>query len=157
MRLSTFILFNVAMTIIFFCVGYHNLITSTLFDSYLGTMNMSTSTMNSSQPKVIEISNDDPNNYGLVQNIANSILGDPNVTAAFGLAVIAFAVISYLSGFSANFLIPALIIILLMNFFFFPFGVVFDPSLPVILKFFLFAVYNTFTIISAVDFIRGGM
>jgi hypothetical protein len=32
-----------------------------------------------------------------------------------------------------------------------------DASLPLFFKFFIFAVYNTFTIISAVDFIRGGM
>jgi len=164
MRLSTFILFNLAMTICFFCVGHHNMITSILFQSYAGTMGMNIPTdgnmtnISMSQPKVVEISNNNSANYGLVQQVANAILIDTNTSLAFfGIAVAAFIVLSYLSGFSANFLVPALIIILVMNFFFFPISTIFDPSLPIYLKFFIFAVYNTFTIIAAIDFIRGGM
>jgi len=164
MRLSTFILFNLAMTLVFFCVGYYNLLTSVAFGMYSGSMgmNIDTSTGNltnasMSHGQAIEISNSTAGHLGLVQTIAQSILIDTNTAIAFGLAIALLVAISYLSGFSANFLVPALIIIVVMNFLFFPISILMDASLPLFFKFFIFAVYNTFTIISAVDFIRGGM
>ena len=64
---------------------------------------------------------------------------------------------NYLSGFSANFLVPAIIIMLVMNFLFFPISLITDASLPIFLKFFIFAIYNTLSLIATIDFIRGGM
>ena len=159
MRLSSFILFNVALTIVFFCVGYQNLLSASIFQTFAGTMGMTVpangtlANVTMQQPKSLEIND-------LVQDFAKSLVSSINIETALGIIGIglgAFFVANYLSGFSANFIVPAIIIMLIMNFLFFPISLITDASLPIFLKFFVFILYNTFTIIATIDFIRGGM
>ena len=160
MRLSSFILFNVALTIVFFCIGYQNLLSATIFQTFAGTMGMtipangSMSNVTMQQPKTLEPED-------LVKDFAESILSSVNIETALGLGILgiagAFFISNYLGGFSANFLVPAIIIILVLNFLFFPISLITDASLPIFLKFFIFIIYNTLTLIATIDFIRGGM
>jgi hypothetical protein len=148
------------MTLVFFCVGYHNLLINEFFSAYAGSMNMtipangSLQNVTMQQPTALTVDS-------VVIGVAHSILSNANIETALALGILglagAFVALNYLSGFSANFLVPALIIIVVMNFLFFPISIITDASLPLFLKFFVFVVYNTFTIIATIDFIRGGM
>jgi len=171
MRLSSFILFNLAITLIFFCLGFQNMISAFAFNTFvvntMGTEysnNGTTSTTgyNATSTNMDSMTPSALNPVGIVTRLAQTIISDQNTILALGLgalvaAGLAFTFGNFLSGFTANFLVPILIIVVIFNFFFFPFGLIFDQSIPAFLKFFVFSIYNTIMIISAIDFVRGGM
>jgi hypothetical protein len=159
MRLSTFILFNVAFVLIFWAMGYQSMLQSNNpnIGNYTQRMVGINDTSSNQTASVL-----DPNS--IISGIASTIANPTNSTTALGLLavttlIVGSVILSYLTGFSANFLIPMLIVIVLLsfNFIFLPYGFIYDATLPEFLRYGIFLIINTFQLIAIIDFIRGGM
>jgi len=159
MRLSTFILFNVAFVVVFWAMGYQSLLQSTTpsMGNYTNVMIGINDTSSNGTAKVMDTG-------GFLSAMASTLVDPNNQTTALGLISIATllvggVILSYLTGQSANFIMPILIVIALLslNFIFLPYGFIYDVGLPEFLRYGIFLIINTFQLIAIIDFIRGGM
>ena len=71
-----------------------------------------------------------------------------------GVASIA-AVVSLLGGYSATFIIPLLILLIVLNYTIFPLSFLLSPDLPALIKIPLWVTFNILTILALLDFVRG--
>jgi hypothetical protein len=85
---------------------------------------------------------------------------DPNVVLGSALAWILLAggLAALITGFSAIYVIPIILLLAFLNFFIFPLGFVFGGTdvVPDILKTPIIAFFNVLTVLAVTNFIRGG-
>ena len=158
-RFSTVMIFFVCITVVLYMFGYKPLIENTTFDSGMfGLVGYTPADANVSSVTTYNISN-------MKNNIGNSIADSQNAASALGLiGLVVLAVVGVslaaglLTGFSANFLIPAIIFTLAMGVFyaFVPINFIFDAMIPDIIRTPLAIVLIAVYIISVIDLIRGG-
>lgn len=72
------------------------------------------------------------------------------VIAGAGIALVAL-----ITGYSAIYIIPLLILMAILNFVVFPLGFVLDPTIPEFLKYPIAVFFNLMTVLATVSFIRG--
>lgn len=153
MRFSAYVLFLVSISLPLYMVGYTNVvneflspkqITSTGTEFTLGNQTLS-----------ISCSSGDP----YCQNTPSS----SNISIMwllFAILLGAGVLAALLGGFSAMYIIPALIIIAIVNLVVMPYSFLFDPSIPESVFNFLFipliAIFNIITVLAVIDFVRGG-
>lgn len=65
------------------------------------------------------------------------------------------ALVALISGYSALYIIPAIILIAILNFVVFPMSFVLDPAIPEIIAYPLAVLFNILTVVAAVAFVRG--
>ena len=164
MRLSAYIILMMSITMMLYLGGFHPIMGGT-FDTWLTNMvGPGANTTAAAQPMTYQNLTSGNMSSGQGPSVFN-LFG--MYTTSDNILVIAIGLISItaigilLSGFSANFLVPLLIlgVLVTLNLFFFPLNFLTDPSIgmPVILKIFIAATLNTLAVIAIIDFVRGGM
>jgi hypothetical protein len=158
-RFSTVMIFFVCITVALYMFGYKPLITNLAFGSGMfGLVGYTPADANVSTVTTYNVST-------MKNNIGGSIADSQNAASALGLiGLIVLAVVGaslavgLLTGFSANFLIPAIIFTLAMGVFyaFVPINFIFDATMPDIIRTPLAIILISVYIISVIDFIRGG-
>jgi len=75
------------------------------------------------------------------------------IAGAVGIVAVAIALIT---GYSAMFIIPLVMVFLILNFFVFPFSTIFNtPGMPEIVGYLLVVFFNGITVLAVMSFIRG--
>lgn len=133
MRLSNYIMLMFAITVMFYFLGYPTLLVNFLLPNQGGFLDLST----------------------LLRSLFDSIT-TPSGLAALGISVAAAAVLTFLSGFGAIYIIPLFILIAIANFFLFPISFLLSQSLPAPAELVLQVFFNVIQILAVIDFIRGG-
>ena len=150
MRFSAYILFLLAVTLPLYIFGYGNAISTiegfrTITIPFQNSTVTNTYSMGNSTIQIACQTGDiycssPQNNTTIMWSILALILG--------------FIGVNLLLGFAAMYVVPALIIIAIISFVVMPYS--FLSGMPWPLDVMLFAIFNTITILSVVDFIRGG-
>ena len=133
MRLSNYIMLMFAITAMFYFLGYPTLLLNFLLPNQGGFMDLGT----------------------LLRSLFDSIT-TPSGLAALGISVAAAAVLTFLSGFGAIYIIPIFILIAIANFFVFPVSFILSSSIAIEAKVVLQVFFNIIQLLAAIDFIRGG-
>jgi hypothetical protein len=152
MRFSAYVLFMLAISLPLYYLGYSNVMNEFTTPKAMnanGTSNISF--VNQSIP--ITCPTGDPYCQQQQQNQTQPSLYLPFLTLLLGGAAV---LVILLSGFSAMYVVPALILVAILNFVILPYGFVMDQSIPTIISYPLAFILNTVTILAVVDFIRGG-
>lgn len=90
---------------------------------------------------------------GLINNMINAILNPTGMLAVVGLIV----AVALITGFSAMYLIPLLLLIAILDFVVFPFSFILDPAtLPPEFGIPIIVLFNLLTVMAITNFIRGG-
>lgn len=74
----------------------------------------------------------------------------------FGTIMASVLVLSFVLGFSAIYIIPAILLFGILNFFVFPLGAILDLAMPDMLRVSIIFFYNFITVMAVITFIRGG-
>jgi len=92
----------------------------------------------------------------IISSIVNAITQNADVifTGLLALALGAFAS-GFLQGFSANFIVPMLILIAFSQWFLMPVSWLFDNTLPTPIQLPIVFIFNLLLVLSIVDFVRG--
>jgi len=75
--------------------------------------------------------------------------------ALFFVLIGAAAIIVFVSGFSAIYIVPLLILMAIMQFFVMPMSFILDASIPVEIRVALIVFFNMLTVLASIHFIRG--
>jgi hypothetical protein len=88
----------------------------------------------------------------------NSVLGSfINVIVTGGAAVGIGLLVAFISGYSATYVIPILIIIAALQFFVFPLNFLMSEGIPDIIAIPALFFFNILTVLAALHFVRGGV
>jgi hypothetical protein len=135
MRLSNYVMLMFAITVIFYFLGYPPLLLR-LFDS---------------QGQFIDIGT-------LLKRLFDSI-ATLSALATLGISLAAAVLLTYFSGFGAIYILPLFLLVGFFNFFVFPVSFLLDPAnvaMPLEVNIILQVFFNVITILTIIDFIRGG-
>lgn len=174
MRWSAYVILCMSLTLMLYIGGFKPLMGDNIFNGWLTNMvgpspnstsaaipitysnvtNGQTQSNNSSGLGMFSIFTGD-----LIQSIWGTATSNP-LLAILAIVGTAAAIWLLMQGFSANYLIPILMlgVMIALNFFFFPLNFLTDPSIgmPTILKVLIAVILNTLFILAMMDFIRGG-
>ncbi len=146
MRYSSYVLFMLAITIVFYFLGYssvNNILMQrgiTFFSITCPPYSDTSSETSASNPYPLIC----PNTNGLI------------IIASFILAISFIGVLTFLSGFSAVYVVAMVLLAVSVNFFVFPISSgIFDPNSSIISTI-LVVIFNTLLVLAVLDFVRGG-
>jgi hypothetical protein len=152
-----------SLTLMLYLGGFQPMMGDTGFSKFLtNIVGPNPNTTASAQPITYSNVTSGQTNSGAgpgIYSIFGVSLTSDNMAAIIAGFMVVLAV-GLLAGFSANFVIPLLIlgILITLNFFFFPLNFLTDPTMqmPIILKIIIAGTLNTLFIIALIDFTRGG-
>lgn len=135
MRFGAYIVLVISMSVVFYFLGYTSIASNLMNkqgDQFLSP----------------QCPTDTPDcNTGVIDKII--LLG--------GVALAGTAIASLIGGFGVLYIIPMLILMAILEYFIFPFSFIIDNSLDPMIGTPLILFLNMFTILSIVNFIRGGV
>ena len=146
MRLTAYATLLLSINIVFYLFGY-----TSLAGYYINTIRDFTNS--SSATPVLNI-------HDTVKYIGATILNPDSIPLLFGIVTggVAISVVALITGFSAMYLVPLIVVLLLSNIIFLPISFIFDPTMPFFLKLILMMIFNLLTALTAVQVIgRGGL
>lgn len=151
MRFSAYILFLLAVCIPLFLFGYDSMATRLLGHNNITVGNTNTTIINDytmGNRTAIQVTCATGDIY------CNSTSSSGAILWAILALILGFIGVNLLLGFAAMYVIPALIMLAIINLVIIPYD--FLLVLPHPIDYILFAVFNIITITAVVDFIRGG-
>lgn len=143
MRLGAYVFLLFSISVILHFLGYQDVL-SYIFDMHQnGIMEISCTQEQQAEGCV-----------GIINLILEVILSPTGVLTTIGLAGLFVAAL--ITGFSAMYLIPLLILLAILNLLVFPFSFIFDGTMPVLISTPLILFFNFLTILTITNFVRGG-
>ena len=151
MRFSAYILFLLAVCIPLYLLGFHDAVQSLTAPRTM-VINQSSSNYSIGSSTVnVACANGDIYCQQTQGNNGPSLLW-----AFFAVLLGAFILVSFLTGFAAMYVIPAILLVAFINFVIIPYSFLTDVAMPWPLPVLLFGIFNTITVLAVADFIRGG-
>jgi hypothetical protein len=142
MRLSMYLSLIFSISLVFYLAGYTPVGWQVLALTDTGIYNIAP---DGGLNTTIQPSTEDVNNN------PNSVL-----LILFGTIMASVLLLSFVLGFSAIYIIPAIILFGILNFFVFPMGAILDLAMPDMLRVSIIFFYNFITVMAVITFIRGG-
>jgi hypothetical protein len=149
MRFSAYVMFLLAVSLPLYFLGYNSVVGEFITPHPITTGNASLNFAPGNQTIQIGCDTGDP--YCQQQQSQPSVLW-----IFLALLLGAFILATLLTGFAAMYVIPAIILIGVVNLVVLPYSFIQTSGMPLVISIPLLVIFNFITVIASVDLVRGG-